>query len=241
MRQKRAKTGPFVVINEAKAIYGLNEIDASILTVFRVKGEGRAEPDPRDYEGRAWTGEEWVARWLPALMPGVRENGYLGFKNEVFRVEDIDWWVEFDRQMMNACTARGIHCTYLNSSVGSFKPEHVAKLKPLLVQGQAQGHLLSMNSYWDDNNPSLFWYFKPLVDAVPTVPWILGEIGFYANDASYQGAVALRKLLAEHGKIRHAGYKGGALWCQNGAGGGWPHSHIGGDWQIVADFAPTQF
>lgn len=233
------RTGPFVIINEAPAVAGLASIDPAILTVYRVKGAGRAEPDPRDYEGRAWTGDEWVARWLPALMPGVRANGYLGFKNEVNRVEHIDWYVEFDRQMMNACTAREVHCTYLNSSVGSFKPEHVAKLKPLLVQGQAQGHLLSMNSYWNDDNPLLFWYFEPLVDAVPTVPFILGEVGWYANDARYQGVDALRKLLTEHGKIRHAGYRGGALWCENGAGGGWEHSNIGDDWLVVVGYQPA--
>ncbi len=233
MRAKGAKTGPFVVTNEGKAIYGLASIDASILTVFRVKGAGRGEPDPRNYEGRSWTGEEWVAHWLPELLPGIRPNGYLGFKNEVFNAEFIDWYVKFDKEMIDACDKRGIKCTYGNFSVGSFRSEHIRKLAPLVDYGHGHGHLLSLNAYVDDGNPGLFWFFKSLLDSCPTAYWILGEVGWYADDARYRGPVALKALLAEHGKIRHAGYRGGALWCENGAGGGWEHSDIGGDWRVV--------
>lgn len=203
------------------------------LTVYRVKGAGRAEPDPANYQGRAWTGAAWVDHWLPALAPGARHNGYLGFANEVFRVESLHWYMNFYIELMDACTKKGVRCTYGDFSVGSFGALDAIVLRELAEYGMRAGHLLAFNAYWDDANPALFWYFKALTDRVPGVPFILKEIGWLANDARYPGRVALEQLLVVHAQIDAPGYQGGALWCQNGAGGGWPHSNIGADWQWI--------
>lgn len=208
------------------------------LIVYRVKGAGRSEPSPRDFQGRTWTGAEWVDYWRPALLSGKRRDDgpyALQDHNEVISTDNLAWWIDFEIARMKAWDAFGERTTYGNFAVGSFKPEHVGQLARLVEAGSKRGHILRFNTYWDDSNPGLFWYFKPLIDRFPDAPWFLGEIGWRINDAAYRGPIALRALMAQVKTIKHAGFKGGSLWVLTTLED-WKHSNVS-DWRVVAENA----
>jgi hypothetical protein len=235
----------YVIINEHKAVHQVAEADPSALVVYRVHtGPGRAEPDPWDFEGRRWTGGEWVERWLPALEAGIRRDGgpwALGFINETHKRERLQFCIKFNIEMMRACTARGVRCTYLNSAVDNVAATDTAALRVLFDvarDGPQGGHILSANTYWfasaGDDAARRFAYIVPLAQAGNGAPWMHGEVGWGDNDARYVPGDALG-LAARHDAAFTGvpGYQGGALWCLNGAGGGWSHSHWQ-DWQAIA-------
>lgn len=233
----------YVIINETKAVFQVAETDPQALIVYRVKtGTGREEPDPWDYMGRRWSAREWFDLWKDALLPGIRTDGgryAITWKNEVFKRERIQFCIEFDIAMMRLCTSLGIRCTYLNSAVDNVKVEDVDALKVLFEvarSGPGGGHILSANTYWYDEAPERFTYIVPLVKDAH-MPWMHGEVGWAANDASYQAGREL-ELANRHDQafLGIPYYEGGAIWGINPMGdsaGSWPHSHFK-NWPLIA-------
>lgn len=224
--------GTCTVINEPKWCMGLS----SEWVNYRDKsdGLGRQEPDPSNWLGKVWKAIEWHERYWPKLAPARRESGrklMITEKNEVFRVEMIDWWVAFDMDLIDVYVAKGLVGTYGNFSVAVFEGKHVPKLKRLVEYGAAKGMILSFNTYWYGGHPDAekrLAYARPLLDAVPYAPFIVNETGSEPNDALYPGFDAMGDILRRTHTL-YAGYPGclGIVgWGINGSGGGQPQSHI---------------
>lgn len=212
------------VTNEHAAVAGLD----CETVVFRVKGSGRAEPNPLDFEGRRWRGGEWFDRWRPALVPARREVGrriVYTFLNEVFDVAHIDYWCVFYSELMAAASLHNVTISVGNFAAATFGAQHVPALVPLARECARRGHVMSGNVYWWDDAPERFGYLRPLMDAVPDAEWIVEELGWARNDAAYQGYVALRVLLYRYREVYPD--VDAALWAFVGAGAGnWNHSQI---------------
>jgi len=226
------------VTNEHAAVAGLS----CELAVFRVKGAGRAEPNPLGWDAddgrgtRRWTGQEWFNFWWPSLAPAKREPGrriIYTFLNEVYRPEHAAFFVKFYIELMAAADRAGIKISVGNFSGGVFGTEgddarkraEVAALVPLARECARRGHYMSGNVYWwDEDGDARFRYLRALMDAVPEAKWIVEELGWARNDAAYQGYVALRVLLNRYREVYPE--VDAALWCFNGSGGGWPQSQV---------------
>lgn len=226
------------IVNEPGAVAQVAAADPEALIIYRVHhGPGRDEPSPWDYQGRRWTGAQWLDHWWPSLWPGVRKDSgpyALTFLNEVWRPELAAFFADFYRQLIDACAARGVRCTYGNFSVGVFQPHPGTwpALRQLVDYGAGKGMVLAGNTYWFDEAPERFTYMLDIVR--PGAPWCHMEVGWAANDAAYQPGREL-ELAARHDAafVGRPGYLGGALWCLNTAGGGWEHSHFR-EWGLIA-------
>ncbi len=111
MREHGVEMGPVRITNEHKAVAGL-ECETAVFRVFA--GPGRAEPNPLNYEGRQWTGQEWARYWWPSLAPAKREPGkrlIYTFLNEVYRPEHAAFFVRFYRELMDAADQLDITIT----------------------------------------------------------------------------------------------------------------------------------
>jgi len=217
------------VTNEHKAVLGLE----CELAIFRVKGAGRAEPNPLGYPHpvtgvpRVWNGAEWFALWWPSLAAARREAGKrLAYTllNEVFDMAHVAFWTRFYTELMDAATQHGVTITVGNFAAATFNEAQAAQLVPLAKEAARRGHIMSGNVYWWDEAPERFGYLVPLMRAVPQAEWVIEELGWAAQDAAYRGYVALRVLLARYRETYP--HTDAALWAFNGSGGGWPHSQI---------------
>jgi hypothetical protein len=225
LRERGVELGVVRVTNEHAAVAGLDCETA----IFRVKGAGRAEPNPLDFDGRReWSGAEWFARWWAALSVARREPGRklaYTFLNEVFDVAHIPFWLRFYSELMDAATRHGVTITVGNFAAATFDARHIAALVPLARECARRGHIMSGNVYWyDEDSDARFRYLRALMDAVPEARWVIEELGWARNDASYQGYVALRVLLNKCREVYPE--VDAALWAFSGSGGGWPHSQI---------------
>lgn len=220
--------GPTVIVNEWKAVA---DVKASLI-VYRVKtGSGRAEPDPFDYQGRAWTPVQWFNEWWPLLSQAQRSGLVYKFHNELEWRGKWERRIAWEREFMQLATNRGLRITYGNFAVDGLDKSALPLMIPMLDQGVRQGHILCGNTYLfgDSRAEERLGYMLPLVAQVPETPWMHGELGFGENDARYAGPDALQRLLEVHARRFEkagVGYQGAALWCHNGIGGGWPHSNI---------------
>lgn len=224
LAQRGRELGLVRVTNEHAAVAGLS----CELAVFRVKGAGRAEPNPLNFEGRRWTGREWWNRWKAILLAAKREPGkklIYTVLNECFDVEHITFWVAFYIELMIAASEDGVTITVGNFASASFDARHVAVLVPLAREAARRGHYMSGNVYWwDEDGENRFRYLRALMDAVPEARWVIEELGWARNDASYQGYLNL-KMLINRWRATYPDVDA-ALWAFNGSGGGWPHSQI---------------
>lgn len=223
LRERGARIGLVRVTNEHAAVAGL---DAETV-VFRVKGAGRAEPNPLDFEGRRWRGGEWFDRWWAALAPARREAGrrlVYTFLNEVFDVVHLPFWLGFYSELMAAANAHNVTVSVGNFAAATFGVQHVAALVPLAREAARRGHVMSGNVYEWSEDPERFKYLKPLMLAVPDAEWIVEELGWADDDARYRGYLSLKVLLNRYREVYPD--VDAAFWCFNGSGGGWQHSHV---------------
>lgn len=240
LRERGARIGLVRVTNEHAAVAGL-EAETVVFRVFA--GPGRNEPSPLDYRGRKWTGQEWFDFFWPSLAPAKREPGreiVYTFLNEVYRPEHAAFFVRFYTELMAAADRAGVTISVGNFSGGVFGTEgdetrrrnEVAALVPLAKEAARRGHYMSGNVYEWSEDPARFEYLVPLQHAVPEAEWIIEELGWADQDASYKGYVALKVLVSRY----RATYPNtdAALWCFNGSGGGWSHSQIPVDDAVAA-------
>lgn len=148
----------------------------------------------RGVGGGWWTGEEWFNQYWPILSQNPGSTAYV-FCNEWFSNRqppaDVDKFITFYKQLMDACTARGIHCTIGDFSVGTpgypSIPEEaydVPAMQDMLSQAERQGHYLNVHLY-DLHAPGLvdriytLTRYKTLTAGHPNLKVIAGEL---AND-----------------------------------------------------------
>lgn len=151
-------------------------------------------PGPRRIAGGWWSGEEWFNKYWPDLSQNVGADVYV-WTNEWFGNrqphDEVDKFITFYKQLMDACTARGITCTIGDFSVGTpgypsiiEEAYDVPAMQEMLSQAERQGHWLNTHLY-DVHAPGLvdriytLTRYKTLRKNHPNLKVIAGEL---AND-----------------------------------------------------------
>lgn len=232
--------GPTVVTNEPKALHAIAPLtDARLIYRHKTGDAMHTEPSPRDWQGRAWSAREWFDYWFPLLKPGIRTDGKpwaVGFVNEVWRPEQMEYWNAWFIDLMAICRNHkteefpdGVTCTVGNFSVGVFDDRHVEGLRPLAEAAIRYGQIMSFNTYYERTNTALWTYMMPFVNRHPTLRWLIGELGYggLSTDAAYPGDTAFDGLLRDAiATFAHPGLEGIALWAMSEASERWRHSNI---------------
>jgi hypothetical protein len=217
------------VVNHIGLPAEIKRVSPKTFVVFR-RVFGKDDPSP---ENVGWPSG---VQWLDYMGGMPVEADAIQYANEWYTdngrpAHEFARFRDFYLSLMDACTARGLHCTVLDLRPGHIELDQFEVLRPVFAQAERQGHILNYHAYsstennWDMTVGAEYFALRWVkwVKDYPRLRVIFGEAGSY-NSPRYRDAGTTTAMMGQlQGLLKpYASQVIGACW--------WTIAGVPGDW-----------